>query len=248
MSDKLRILVIDDDRRMAKTLVDILNVNDIEAEIAHDGREALEKVEKQDFVCVLSDIKMPQMNGVDLFWAIRDSQPELPVVLMTAYSTDTLVREGLSDGVIAVLNKPLDINLILNFFSSLRKEHSIVIVDDNPKFCKTMGDILRSRGFAVTEISDPNGVIKTLKPNNQVVLLDMKLNSINGLDVHKKIRALYPQLPVVLVTGYREEMTSAIKAALEISAYTCLYKPLQIEELLQVITEIRHQELAKVLS
>ena len=248
MSEKLNILIVDDDHRMAKTLADILKVKGFKAEVAHDGLEALKKIEEHHFDSVLTDIKMPQMNGVDFYKAIKNIQPELPVLLMTAYTSDALVREGLEVGAIAVLNKPLDINLLLSFFSSLKKEHSIVIVDDDPQFCKTLGDILHSRNFAVTKVSNPHRVMNVLKPDTQVVLLDMRLNSINGLEVLKKIKAQYPHLPVILVTGYRKEMTSAIKAALEFNFYTCLYKPLQIKELLQVLTQIYHWGLAKVLN
>ena len=245
MSEKLPILIVDDDRRMAKTLLDILKVQGYEAEAAYSGSEALDKVKKGRFDCVLTDIKMPQMNGVELYRAIKNIQPELPVVFMTAYSE--LVKEGLQEGAIATLNKPLDINLLLSFFSSLRKERSIVIVDDDPQFCKTLGDILQARDFAVAQFADPHGVVETLEPDAQVVLLDMKLDGINGLEVLKEIREHYPHLPVIIVTGYREEMAPAIEAALKISAYTCLYKPFQIEALLQLLTEIQHQELGRVL-
>lgn len=245
MSEKLPILIVDDDRRMAKTLLDILKVQGYEAEAAYSGPDALDKVKKGHFDCVLTDIKMPQMNGVELYRAIKNIQPELPVVFMTAYSE--LVKEGLKEGAIATLNKPLDINLLLSFFSSLRKERAIVIVDDDPQFCRTLGDILQARDFAVTQVADPHGVVETLGPDAQVVLLDMKLNSINGLEVLKEIREHYPHLPVIIVTGYREEMAGPIEAALKIDAYACLYKPFQIERLLQLLTEIHHQELAGVL-
>ena len=75
----------------------------------------------------------------------------------------------------------------------------------------------------------------------------MKLNDISGLEVLEEIRAQHPHLPVVLVTGYRQEMAQAIEAALKIGAYTCLYKPFQIEGLLQVVAEIRRQELSRIL-
>lgn len=245
MSEKLRILIVDDDRRMAKTLLDIFQVEGYEAAVVYSGPQALHMVQKGHFDCVLTDIKMPEMNGVELYRAIKSIQPELPVVFMTAYSE--LVEEGLKEGAVATLAKPLDINLLLSFFSSLRKERSIVIVDDDPRFCESLGGILRARGLAVTEVTDPQDVAETLRPNGQVVLLDLKLNSISGLEVLKEIRAQFPYLPVILVTGYREEMTPAIEAALKIDAYACLYKPFQIEELLQVLTEVRHQELGRVL-
>lgn len=119
MSDKLRILIVDDDRRMARTLVDILRVKGYEVEGAHSASEALEKLGGDRFDCVLSDIRMPGVNGVDLYRAIKGRQPDLPVVLMTAYSDDKRVKEGLEGGAIRVFFKPLDINALLEFLSSL---------------------------------------------------------------------------------------------------------------------------------
>lgn len=244
---KLHILVVDDDRRMARTLVNIFQVKGYQAEAAHSGPEALGKVAEGSFDCVLTDIRMPEMSGVELYRSIKARRPDLPVVLMTAYSANKLVNEGLEEGAIAALTKPLDINLLLSFFSSLGQERSIVIVDDDPKFARTLGDILRARSFAVTQVTDPHGVVERVRPNGQVVLLDMKLNEIGGLEVLLEIRERYPRLPVVLVTGYGAEMEQAIEAALKIGAYTCLYKPFQIEGLLQVVAEIRRQELGRTL-
>ena len=54
-------------------------------------------------------------------------------------------------------------------------------------------------------------------------------------------------MPVIMVTGYRQEMAPAIEAALEIGAYTCLYKPVEMDKLFQLLTQIRRQELSKIL-
>jgi CheY-like chemotaxis protein len=112
---------VDDNRMMAKTLQDIFRVKGYEAEVAHSGSEALGKLERSCFNCVLSDIKMPDINGIDLYKAIKTHQPNLPVVLMTAYTADKLVKQGLEEGVIAVLTKPLDPNFLLDFLSSYAK-------------------------------------------------------------------------------------------------------------------------------
>ncbi|MBU0479418.1 response regulator [bacterium] len=247
MSDKLRILIVDDDQRMARTLKDILTVKGHEAVVAHSGHEALEKMAETHFDCLLSDIKMPGINGVELFRAVRKTRPDLPVVLMTAYAHDELIKDGLEEGILAVLAKPLDINALLGFFAALRKEKSIVIVDDDPVFCKTLGDILQARGFVVNEIVQPAGIVDKIQPDSLVVLLDMKLNGLSGLDVLKEIRERCPSLPVIMATGYREETTQSIEAALKIGAYTCIYKPFQIEELLQLLAEINRQKLARIL-
>ncbi len=247
MSRPLRILVVDDDRRMARTLQDIFRVTGYEALAAYSGQEALDKVSQEEFDCILSDIRMPEVHGVDLFKAIKAKRPDLPVVLMTAYSAHDLVKEGLEEGVLAVMSKPLDIDRLLSFFSSLRKEQSVVIVDDDLHFCKTLGHILRARGFAVTEITDPHSIVEKVKGDGEIVLLDMKLNSITGLDVLREIRKEHPTLPVILITGYREDMAPAIRTALQIGAYTCLYKPFQVEDLMHLLAEVRHRELGRML-
>jgi two-component system response regulator HydG len=247
MNKNARILIVDDDTKMANTLVDILNTKGYEAEAAYSGHEALDMVKEGLFDCVLTDIKMPAMNGVELFKAIKKENSDLPVVMMTAYSTHRLVKEGTEQGAIATLTKPLDINALLRFFSTLSKERSIVIVDDDPQFSKFLGEILRRRSFRVTEITDPSDLEDMLSPDVQVVLLDIKLNGVTGLDVLKEIRKQYPHLPVIMVTGYQKEMAPAIEACLKIGAYTCLYKPFEIEELLKILTEIRHQKLGRIL-
>jgi DNA-binding NtrC family response regulator len=75
----------------------------------------------------------------------------------------------------------------------------------------------------------------------------MKFKESDGLDVLREIKAKYPNLPVILITGYKEEAAELIENALQLSAYTYFYKPLPIEELLKTLNKIHHQELGRVL-
>jgi two-component system, NtrC family, response regulator HydG len=247
MDPKLRILIVDDDQRMTRTLADILSTSGHEVEEAGSGAEALEKVSTQTFDCVLTDVKMPEMNGVELHRHLRLAQPGLPVMLMTAYAADELIRQGLDEGVVGVFDKPLAMNQLLAFFASLAKNRTIVIVDNDPAFCRTLDDILCQRGYKVTQVTDPHIDVGLMTAGAQVILLDLHLNHINGLDVLKEIRKSYPILPVVLVTGYRKEMADVIQGALEINAYACLYKPLEIPSLLQMLSEVQLKHLRGLL-
>jgi CheY-like chemotaxis protein len=246
LTQKFRILIVDDDKRMTRTLADILNLAGYEAVEAASGPQALELTRAQAFDCVLTDVRMPDMDGVEFHHQLRQSQPGLPVVLMTAYASDEIVRKGLEEGVVGVLDKPLDISQLLSFFTSLVKHRAIAIVDDDPAFCKTLGDILTQRGFTVMQITDPHVKVELMASDCQVILLDMKLNSINGLDVLKDIRARYPSMPVVLITGHRQEMAETVRAALEINVHACLYKPLEIPDLLEKLAQIQLQRLRGV--
>lgn len=117
--DGLRILVVDDDTNMARTVADILSVKGYRVRTAHSASEAVEHVDSQTFDCVLSDIRMPETNGIDLFHVVHARQPQLPFLLMTAYSADSLIREGIQAGAAGVLTKPLDIEKLLALFSAL---------------------------------------------------------------------------------------------------------------------------------
>jgi len=247
MDQILHILIVDDDRRITRTLSDILKVSGYQTMEASSGPDALEKVRAMKFDCVISDIKMPEMDGVELHRRLREIQPGLPVILMTAYAADILTRQGLNEGVVGVLDKPLDINHLLGFLASLSKNRMIVIVDDDKAFCKTLDDILHQRGFKVTQVTDPHVDVDLMTIDAQVILLDIKFNGINGLDVLKDIRKNNPNLPVLMVTGYRKEMAAAIQAALEINAYACLYKPLEIPQLLQMLAELQNKNLRGLL-
>lgn len=246
MRHPLHILVVDDEPMMVKTLQDIFKIKGYQSEAALNGSDALTKIAQNHFDFVLCDIKMPGINGVELYRAIKMIQPDLPVVLMTAYANDALVHESLAEGVIAVLNKPLNMDSVFSFLSYLSQEWSIFIVDDDPDFCRTLADILRLQGYTILQTTEANEVINNLA-EGQIVLLDMKLNGKSGLDVLREIKQRYPNLPVILVTGYHDEVASAVKSALEINAYTCFYKPLPIEKLLQTLIQLRHQILGQLL-
>lgn len=247
MEEKIKVLVVDDDRRMVKTICDILKVKGYEALQAYTGEEAIEKVKSEIPDCVLMDIKMPGINGVEALKMIKDISPNLPVLLMSAYATEELIKEGKQQGAYTVLTKPIDIQMVLLFLSLLRKEESILVVDDDPAFCKTLMNILHSRGYRVETEADPEKVLGHMEQNYKlVVILDLKLGNTNGLDVMKAIRAKYPSKPVVLVTGYREEMADSIRKGLQIGAYTCLYKPLEMQELFRCIKEIRHKKIKAI--
>ena len=244
-----RILVVDDEQMMAKTVADILRVKGYDAETAFSGSEAVEKVGVRSFDAVFMDIKMPKVNGVEAFAKIKSIAPELPVVMMTAYSDDELVAQAREQGVLGILIKPLDFTVILSFLSALEKEKVILIIDDDRKFCRTLSGVLQKRTFNVRYETDPYKVMDSIKTEEDVgmVLLDMKLDGMGGLEVLRKIRQKYPYLPVILITGYVDEMDASLKKGLELSAFAYLYKPLEMEKLFTLLEELNRKKLRDAL-
>jgi DNA-binding NtrC family response regulator len=244
MRDDINILVVDDDLRMVKTICDILMIKGFKAVPAHSGEEAIEKVKSMELDCVLMDLKMPGINGIETLKAIKSLSPDLPVVMMSAYATEEQLTEAKGSGAYNILSKPVDVQQLLSFLSILRKEESVLIVDDDPQFCRTLKDILLARGYQVETESDPDKVLVHMELKYQlVVILDLKLGDADGVETLARIRARYPTKPVILATGFRDDMASSIEKGLRIGAHACIYKPYEAEELLGMIEEIHHLKL-----
>ena len=116
---KLQVLVVDDDEGMLTTLFDILGLSGYEVSSASSGQKAIEHVRDHQPDCILMDIRMPDMHGIEAFHEIKRLAPESPVIFMTAYADAALVEEARREGAVAVVPKPLDLDHLLQFIERL---------------------------------------------------------------------------------------------------------------------------------
>lgn len=107
------LLVVDDDRGMRDTLLDILEERGYRVGVASDGVEALEAVKSEAHDLVLMDIAMPRMNGVEALKELKRIDGHTVVIMMTAYAMQDLIEEALREGVYEVVYKPLDVDEVL---------------------------------------------------------------------------------------------------------------------------------------
>lgn len=245
----LTVMVVDDDKRMVETISDILIIKGFETILAYSGEEAIELLKTATPDCVLMDNKMGGITGVEAYKIIKEMRPELPVIFMTAYETKEMTEACNIKGAYATLSKPINLQMLLSFLSSLRKTTNILIVDDNQGFCDTLKDILTLRDYHVECFTAPQKMLgHTINNNvNHVLILDLKLGEISGIDVLKEVKIKYPEIPIILVTGHRFEMMSEMEEGLKLSAYTCLCKPLEIDNFISVIKEIGRKKLTETL-
>ncbi|MBT3220670.1 MAG: sigma-54-dependent Fis family transcriptional regulator, partial [Proteobacteria bacterium] len=101
------ILVADDDASNRETMERIFTREGYDVCHAASGREAMEQLRKRDIDLVLTDLKMPGMSGIDLLKAARTLNPELEVVVMTAYGTVETAVEAMKEGAYDFVSKPL---------------------------------------------------------------------------------------------------------------------------------------------
>ena len=108
-----KILVIDDERSIRNTLKEILEFEKFEVEVAEDGPEGLEKIEKNSFDVVLCDIKMPRMDGMEVLEYILKTDPDITVVMISGHGTIDNAVEAIKKGAFDFISKPLDLNRLL---------------------------------------------------------------------------------------------------------------------------------------
>jgi len=117
-----RILVVDDEDEIRQLFVDILVPKGHQVVVAASGAEALERANEDDFDVIVLDIKMPGMNGVEAFHALKRLQPEARYVMITGYAGSDLVDQSLDQGALLCLNKPFGIADVLDLVRSLEQE------------------------------------------------------------------------------------------------------------------------------
>jgi len=113
MIDKRSLLIVDDDPLNCSTLADIFSMRGYMVDTAQSDAATLRLFNKKVYCCVLSDMRMPGMNRVELLNKVKAIQPAIPFILMTAYSDNDLILQGIQAGTLVTLAKPLDIDRLL---------------------------------------------------------------------------------------------------------------------------------------
>ena len=103
-----RILVVDDDPDIRQVLLDRMSSFGYVVETAVDGREALDALRRGEFDGMLLDMRMSEMDGLEVLRRTRKSHPDLPVVVVTALSVQQQAAQAVAEGARAYLLKPFD--------------------------------------------------------------------------------------------------------------------------------------------
>ena len=115
---------------------------------------------------------------------------------------------------------------------------SILIVDDDAGMCETLFDIMEDKGYRTVIALDGYEAIQKVKEMDfDVILMDIKMPGMDGVETFKEIKKIHPETAVVMMTAYAVE--DLIKEALHEGAYDVLYKPLDIERMIGLIEDVR---------
>lgn len=233
----MNILVVDDQASMRLTLKGILAKRGYDVYVAADGLQALDEVKKRDYGLVIMDIKMPGLNGVDAYIRIKEINPKVPVIMMTAFAVEDEIRRAIHEGAYAVLYKPFDMERIFEVIAEcIENKTLILLVDDSVEDRASYRIFLEKKGYKVLETQSGEECLKRVKERKfQVILLDIQLPGISGIETLKEIKKVRPDVAVIMVTGHTE--TEMVEQAMKNGSFAYLAKPLDIKRLTEVIAE-----------
>jgi DNA-binding NtrC family response regulator len=106
MADKVSILVIDDEPIVADALMVVLGDSGYEVTVAMTARDGLDKISEQHFDITITDLRLPDMSGLEVLSIIREKQLCSLIILITAHATPEVMAEAIRRGAVDVLSKP----------------------------------------------------------------------------------------------------------------------------------------------
>ena len=161
-----KILVIDDERAIRNTLKEILEYEKYQVDLAEEGKKALEFIGKKEYDVILCDIKMPEMDGIELLPLLLEKQPDAPVVMISGHGNINTAVEAIKKGAFDFIEKPLDLNRLLITIKNALDKSTLV----------TETKILRKKIDQRYEIiGESEGIKKVLDMTDKVAPTDARV-------------------------------------------------------------------------
>lgn len=153
-----KILIVDDEVPIRRTLREILEFEQYDVEEASDGLECVAKVQKEKYDVVIMDIKMPKMDGIEALERLQILSPETPVIMVSGHGTIDTAVEAVKKGAFDFISKPPDLNRMLITVRNAMEKAELVTTT------RVLQKQVKSGGKGVTMIGEsaPIGEIKRM--------------------------------------------------------------------------------------
>jgi len=224
-------LIVDDNRALADNLAEIVRERGDTASVATSGREALDLVARERFDAILTDMRMPTMDGASLIREVRRADPGLPVIVITAYFKDVGLRAAQGEGPLAVLPKPVPVGHLLHLLGVAKRNGRVVLVEDDPGLLDNLAEVLRGHGFSVVALQSI-AEIETLPAEAPLLgVVDLRVPGAPDGAAALRLAARYPGLPLFVVTAFHDIPRPA-------EVLGCFLKPFDTAALVEAVLRL----------
>jgi CheY-like chemotaxis protein len=238
VSTPRKVLVVDDEAGLRETLAANLELEGFEVKEADSAEKALELCAAQRFDLVITDIRMPGMNGVELFRALRKQGAMMPVVLMTGFAMEELVQSALEEGAFTVLPKPFDVGHALKTVANAARLPVVLVVDDVKPVADTTAAALEACGVRAKAVHSGEEAIGALAQGGiDLCVLDLVMPGMSGPELAARLRQTAPPISLIAVSG--ENVPELIRQVAAVGIHTFIRKPVGVRDLLRSIAAAR---------
>lgn len=165
-----KILIIDDERAIRRALREILEFENYEVDEAEDGKQGVEKAISGEYDIIFCDIKMPNMDGMEVLDALSEAAVETPVIMISGHGTIDTAVQAIKKGAFDFIEKPLDLNRIL--VTVRNASDKTALVEERKVLKKT---VQRFKGSSIIgetpEILQIKTMIEKVAPSDARVLI-----------------------------------------------------------------------------
>ncbi|MFN6086173.1 MAG: sigma-54-dependent transcriptional regulator [Fluviicola sp.] len=177
-----KILIIDDERAIRRALREILEFEEYQVEEAEHGKEGLEKAKNTLFDVIFCDIKMPQMDGLEVLDELIKAKVDTPVIMISGHGNIETAVEAIKKGSFDFIEKPLDLNRILVTIRNAKER--VVLVEETKELKST---VKRFKGSSI--IGETEGIIKIKEMIEKVGPSDARVLITGGNGTGKEVVA-----------------------------------------------------------
>jgi signal transduction histidine kinase len=251
-----KILIVDDDPLICRIIAAAAQEASLVPAIAHDLQKARELARLDPPDLVFCDIFLPDGPGTTLIGYLRRLDAQVEVVLITASSRFDLVVEAIREGASDFLEKPISreqLGATLHRVLTRRANRqapaepggrgSALIVDEDAETLRAMGNLLAEVGvtsYQAQTVEEAHSGLSERMPD--VVITDVFFQKGSGIDLLKRVKSRYPQLPVVMVTASNKPEVAI--QALRAGAFDVAVKPIDRDEFQRAVLTARRFKLA----
>ncbi len=198
-------LIVDDNRELAENLGEIVGDLGDEVALAENGEAALALVSQRRFDAIVTDMRMPLMDGAQLIHNVRRVDPGLAAIVVTAYERDLKMESARREGLLASLPKPVPIERLLELLRVARRDGLAVVIEDDTAMCDNLCEALRGRGFAAVTAASVLETERLGPVQPFCALVDLRVPGGASGEAMQRLGAKYPGLPMLVVSGYHDE-------------------------------------------
>ncbi len=141
---KADVLLVDDEEQFLKVLSKRLEGRGMKVDTSTSGEDALNRVHGKEFDAIILDLAMPGMSGIETLKRIRSENPDVQIIMLTGHGTVEKGIEAMKAGAVDFLEKPADLNKIMEKISEAKRKRIILFEKKHEEHIK---EILKSKGW-----------------------------------------------------------------------------------------------------